>query len=293
MLAERDTKWTSSTKPGIFMTGMEYRWMPPIAKLIETTENSGLGNIRIVSIREHRFPFLEKVGHWNRFNCFTGGTLVEKACHFFDLMRCIVKSDPVSVYASGGQAMNHQDEMYDLGRPDILDHALTVIEFQNGVRASLDLCMFAEDEQTELVRVVCERGSVEAKSPESTLRVVHRCHLKGLGRTPPSKENRAVPQVISIPVRHDLAAAGFHEGATFFELTSFFEAARGLRPVPVTARDGKMAVLMGSAAQRSIETGRVIQLSPEGKIEPPTLPQRLTTALLVEADDVSHLRARL
>ena len=56
----------------------------------------------MLSIREHRFPFLHKVGHWNRFNKWTGGTLVEKACHFFDLMRRLVQDDVVSVYASGG-----------------------------------------------------------------------------------------------------------------------------------------------------------------------------------------------
>jgi myo-inositol 2-dehydrogenase / D-chiro-inositol 1-dehydrogenase len=57
----------------------------------------------MLTIREHRFPFLEKVGDWNRFNRNTGGTLVEKCCHFFDLMRLILRDDPVRVMASGGQ----------------------------------------------------------------------------------------------------------------------------------------------------------------------------------------------
>jgi predicted dehydrogenase len=39
-----------------------------------------------------------------------GGTLVEKCCHFFDLMRLICAADPVRVMASGGQAVNHVDE---------------------------------------------------------------------------------------------------------------------------------------------------------------------------------------
>mmetsp|Transcript_11982 Transcript_11982/g.21195 ORF Transcript_11982/g.21195 Transcript_11982/m.21195 type:complete len:746 (-) Transcript_11982:53-2290(-) len=273
LLKERDANWKGPGRPGVFMTGMEYRYMPPITRLIEESDSRNLGEPRVLSIREHRFPFLVKVDNWNRFNRYTGGTLVEKACHFFDLMRRIMQSEPVSVYASGDQAMNHKDEVYDNQTPDIIDHALAVVEFANGGRASLDLCMFAEDEQTEQVRVVCERGSIESKSPESTVRIVQRRHVTGLGRTPPSKENRAVPEIVKIPVPEELAAAGYHEGATFFELKAFMAAARGTAPVPVSATDGKMAVLMGLAAHKSIATGKKILLSPEGRIveEPPAV----------------------
>ncbi|CAE7190995.1 unnamed protein product [Symbiodinium pilosum] len=233
LLTERVVR-SGAEKAPIFMTGMEYRYMPPIRRLIEESDSRKLGEPRVLSIREHRFPFLVKVDNWNRFNCNTGGTLVEKACHFFDLMRRILQSEPISVYASGDQAMNHKDEVYDGGIPDIIDHALAVVEFANGARASLDLCMFAEDEQTEQVRVVCQQGSVEAKCPEATVRIVQRRKVRGLGRTPPGKDERAVPEVIRMPISSELAAAGYHEGATFFELEAFAEAVRGKRPVPVT-----------------------------------------------------------
>ncbi|CAE7317111.1 unnamed protein product [Symbiodinium sp. CCMP2456] len=286
LLTERVVR-SGSEKAPVFMTGMEYRYMPPIRRLIEESDSRKLGEPRVLSIREHRFPFLVKVDNWNRFNRNTGGTLVEKACHFFDLMRRILQSEPVSVYASGDQAMNHKDEVYDGGIPDIIDHALAVVEFANGARASLDLCMFAEDEQTEQVRVVCQQGSVEAKCPESTVRIVQRRKVRGLGRTPPGKEERAVPEVIRIPISRELAAAGYHEGATFFELEAFAEAVRGKRAVPVTARDGKMAVLMGVAAHRSIALGRPVRLSPAGQIieepsadpPPPLLKQQVWSRL--------------
>eukprot|EP00408_Alexandrium_pacificum_P009779 CAMPEP_0171218944 /NCGR_PEP_ID=MMETSP0790-20130122/33462_1 /TAXON_ID=2925 /ORGANISM="Alexandrium catenella, Strain OF101" /LENGTH=472 /DNA_ID=CAMNT_0011684781 /DNA_START=69 /DNA_END=1487 /DNA_ORIENTATION=- len=261
MLRARDAAAQKSrASVGIFMTGMEYRWMPPISQLIQETDSGDHGAVRMVSIREHRFPFLVKVDNWNRFNRYTGGTLVEKACHFFDLMRRIAHSEPVTVYASGGQAINHKDEVYDDEQPDIIDHALAVVEFENGLRASLDLCMFAEDEQTELVTVVCDRGKIEARSPDSTVRVVRRQNIVGLGRTPPAPSERATPEVRSLPVPADLAAAGYHEGATFFELREFVRAAQGLQPVPVTARDGTIAVAMGLAAQQSIRTGKVVSL---------------------------------
>lgn len=258
-------KHRSGPGSGIFMTGMEYRWMPPIAKLIQETDSGEHGAVRMISIREHRFPFLEKVNNWNRFNKYTGGTLVEKACHFFDLMRRIAQSDPVSVFASGGQAMNHKDEVLDEGMPDIIDHAFAVVEFANGARGSLDLCMFAEDEQTEQVTAVCERGKIEAKSPESTVRIIRRNQVSGLGRIPPPAHQRAVPELRKLPVPAELAMAGFHEGATYFELQEFVAAAVGERAVPVSARDGKLAVAMGAAAQLSIATGLVVRLDQEGR----------------------------
>lgn len=43
--------------------GLEYRYMPPVAKLIEIVKGGTLGQVKMVAIREHRFPFLVKVNH--------------------------------------------------------------------------------------------------------------------------------------------------------------------------------------------------------------------------------------
>ncbi|MFN4173451.1 MAG: Gfo/Idh/MocA family protein, partial [Pseudorhodobacter sp.] len=101
-----------ATYPAPLWVAMEYRYMPPVARLIAEAQAT-TGGVRMLTIREHRFPFLPKVGDWNRFNRNTGGTLVEKCCHFFDLMRLIAGCDPVRVMASGGQGVNHLDETYD------------------------------------------------------------------------------------------------------------------------------------------------------------------------------------
>lgn len=263
LLGERDAALAKKgVKPSVFMTGMEYRWMPPIQALLGVTDSGTLGPLHTVFVREHRFPFLDKVEHWNRFNRYTGGTLVEKACHFFDLMRRIVRSEPVKVYASGGQAVNHKTEKYEEGFSDIIDHAFATVDFASGARAVLDLNMFAEDHQTEHVIVVGERGKAEAKAPESTLRVVRRNRLGGDSRIPPLPNERAVADVKTFPVSKELEEAGYHEGSTYHELKNFVLASRGLQPVPITANDGKAAVAMGLAAQESMKTGKPVQLDP-------------------------------
>lgn len=80
-------------RPPVFWCGMEYRYIPSIHRLVKEASEGVVGELRMLSIREHRFPFLRKVGDWNRFNERTGGTLVEKCCHFFDLMRLILQSE--------------------------------------------------------------------------------------------------------------------------------------------------------------------------------------------------------
>ncbi len=138
----------AADRDAITWMGLQYRFMPTPAAMLEQLATGVCGNTRMVSIREHRYPFLKKIGDWNRFTRNTGGTLVEKCCHFFDLMHLAAGAHPVRVMASGGQDVNHLDEEYEIDgrmeRPDILDNAFVIVEFANGVRGALDLCMFAE-----------------------------------------------------------------------------------------------------------------------------------------------------
>ena len=119
--------------------GLEYRFMPPVNEVIQRTKAGAVGKVHQVAIREHREPFYPKVGNWNRFAKRTGGTLVEKCCHYFNLMDLIIGSQPIRVFASGGQNVNHLDEKYDGQPADMLDNAYVILEYAGGVRAMLDL----------------------------------------------------------------------------------------------------------------------------------------------------------
>lgn len=232
-------------RDAVFWTGMEYRYSPPVTRFVQELHRGTAGRIRMLAIREHRFPFLKKVGDWNRFNRNTGGTLVEKSCHHFDLMRHILRSEPVRVYASGGMDVNHLDESYDGERPDILDNALVTVDFADGARALLDLCMFAEGSryQQELA-ATGDAGKVECLMPGG---------IVSIGRRSP----RAVESA-QVPVEETIEKAGFHHGATYYQLISFQRAITGRGPIEVTAMDGLVAVAMGVAAQRSIAEGRPV-----------------------------------
>lgn len=247
--------------PAPVWVAMEYRYMPPVAALVEQAEQA-TGGIKMLTIREHRFPFLEKVGNWNRFNRNTGGTFVEKCCHFFDLMRFILKSDPVRVMASAGQNANHLDERYDGETPDILDNGYVIVDFENGSRALLELCMFAEGARyQEEISAVGPVGKIEALVPGPG-----RFWPEHLGEPPVpqvivSPREPKGPRMVEIPVDPKLLAAGDHNGSTFYQHEGFLAVVRGEKSAPeVTVHDGSMAVLMGMAAQESARTGQAVLL---------------------------------
>ncbi len=239
---------------------MEYRYMPAITRLIETIPEV-TGGVQMLTVREHRFPFLEKVGNWNRFNRNTGGTLVEKCCHFFDLMRLITGAEAQRVTASAGQAVNHISESYDGATPDIWDHGYVVVDFDNGCRCMLELCMFAEGSRyQEKISAIGSCGLVETFVPGPT-----RFWPKNSGK-PPLAELVISPRDVGgarrekIIVDPVLLAAGDHNGATFYQHERFAAVVRGTGSVEVTIDDGAKAVAIGLAAQESATIGQTVML---------------------------------
>ena len=244
----------SKNYSNIIWTGMEYRFMPPVKQLIDEVHKNAIGKIKMLSIREHRFPFLHKVDDWNRFAINTGGTLVEKCCHFFDLMRFVIQSEPIKVYTSGNQDVNHLMEKYDGKTPDIIDNAFVIVDFENGVRGLLDLCMFAENSeyQDEIV-AVGDIGKIETFVPS---------HASGRDfsevRIGLRKDN--VVKTNEVKVDKKILAAGHHHGSTYFEHLAFINAIQNNTPPEVSLKDGLMSVAIGEAAEKSIKENRVVDL---------------------------------
>ena len=239
--------------PSVFWTAMEYRYMPPVAKFINEIHNKTIGELKTLTIREHRFPFLKKVNDWNRFEKNTGGTLVEKCCHFFDLMCLIAKCKPISVYASGGQDVNHLDEEYDGKKPDIIDNAYVIINFENGTRSLLELCMFAENSemQEELV-ATGNKGKIETSVPSNESGKISSNLRIGMrdGET----------KLETIEVDKKILEAGHHHGSTYYEHLAFLNAIKNNSNPEVSLDDGLIAVAVGEAAEKSIKLKRLVKL---------------------------------
>jgi predicted dehydrogenase len=256
----------AADRDAITWMGLQYRFMPTPAVMLEQLATGVCGNTRMVAIREHRYPFLKKIGDWNRFNRNTGGTLVEKCCHFFDLMHLAAGAHPVRVMASGGQDVNHLDEEYEIDgrieRPDILDNALVIVEFANGVRGSLDLCMFAEGGRFEQeITITGDLAKLEGTVPGDTVWLGERAPAAAEGHGHNiGKHVREIPA----PMDPRVPYPDFHQGASYMEHVALADSIRNGKPAAVTLTEGMWAVAVGSAAHRSIDERRPVELSEYG-----------------------------
>lgn len=239
---------------------MEYRYMPAVSLFLEKA-NEVTGGITMLSIREHRFPFLPKVGNWNRFNAFSGGTFVEKCCHFFDLMRLTLGKQPIRVMASAAQSHNHKFEVYERGKSDIWDNGFVIVDFEDDTRALLDLCMFAEGSRyQEEICAVGPEGKIETQVPGP-----FRMWPKSAGEAPiaqltASPRHEKHPLTQAVPVDQKLLEIGDHNGATFYQHQKFAAMIRDGGLPEVSLEDGWQAVRMGLAAQAAASEGVAINL---------------------------------
>ena len=239
---------------GIFQVGLQYRYKAIYREAIhEALERCTLGDIKTVAMTEHRMPFLDKIGQWNKFRRLSGGTLVEKCCHYFDLINLFAQSRPKTVYASGSMAVNFREFENAEGRSDILDNAIAVIDYENGVRASFTLVMFVPMFFEELV--LCgDVGRLRAYENHDFLpgeRLKSEIEIFG-GETHPSR--RTTP---AYPV--SIEGSG-HNGATFFEHVHFVDSIDAGASSGPTAMDAFWSVVVGVAAEKSAATGNVVDI---------------------------------
>ncbi|HSL59350.1 MAG TPA: Gfo/Idh/MocA family oxidoreductase [Acidimicrobiales bacterium] len=246
---------------GMVWVGLEYRFIPAVDRFLGEVRAGVAGDVTMLFVREHRNPFLVKVGDWNRFSRNTGGTLVEKCCHFFDLMNQALPGRPVRVMGSGAQDVNHLDERYGGEVPDILDNAFVIVDYDGGQRALLDLCMFAEGSRWEQeLTATGSEGKVEVMLPGfmEFLRGRRPQLVRG-GRGPDWPVER-----IDVPDDDRVLEQGGHHGATFLEHLAMGEAIRRGAPPLVDGDQGVRSVAMGVAAHLAIDEGRVVHLDELG-----------------------------
>ena len=170
-------------------------------------------------------------------------------------MRLITQSEVLSVFASGAQDNNHLDESYDGKIPDILDNAFVTLNFENGARGMLDLCMFAENSKVqEEICGVGHKGKIETSVPSDSSGK-HTSELSiGLRGS-----NEILTEVIEVD--KEILKAGSHHGSTFYEHKHFINAIQNNTPPEVSLDDGLKAVAIGQAAELSIIENRVVLLS--------------------------------
>jgi myo-inositol 2-dehydrogenase/D-chiro-inositol 1-dehydrogenase len=240
--------------PAVFQIGLQYRYKAMCVEAIyEALERKSLGQLKALSILEHRLPFLDKVNQWNKFSKYSGGTLVEKCCHYFDLLNLFAQSKPVTVFASGSAAVNFLEFEYGGEKSDIIDNAFVIITYENGIRANFSLCMFAPMFYEEIV--LCgDGGRLKAYEYEDFLAGPHvKTHLEIMrGENKPSR--------ITEPRYGSHIEETGHNGASYYEHVRFIDNIEGKETDTATAEEGFWSIVVGAAAEESVKTGAVVNI---------------------------------
>lgn len=199
-------------------------------------------------VEEIRGPFASA---WKYDAKMSGGLLVEKACHSFDLFNWLGGRTPVKVVGVGGVDVITSGEFGDVlgnvtrieGGSSIYDNAHVTIEYDNQLRCSYHICFFRDQKHgiTHPIRVVGRNG--EQVYGELFERRLH--FTSGLA------EAMGCPDGV-LDMEYglfSLAEAGVGQ------LRSFYETVTNGAPNSASGEEGKLAIAMSLAAQRSIDEG--------------------------------------
>lgn len=228
----------------VVMIGHELRYSPFFQKVKALVDAGDIGRPRMVWTREFRGPFQPKSQNWIQDQRRSGGMLVDKNCHQFDLMNWWAGARPVRVAAFGASAVMHVVEP----EHQVNDHATVSFEYDNGTLGSLQICLFGRDfphEDLEL-GVVGEAGSLQTRI--STVDILQ--WRRGSGQKEPIVHHIESP-----------TGEGWGNHLGFDEMHAAFVDAvlDGKRPL-TTVADCVDGSLLAIAAEDSIAHGHTVEV---------------------------------
>ena len=223
----------------VLQVGHEMRFQHMYQQMKQMIQQGDIGNLQLMWCREFRGPM--RPG-WRSSEALTGGTILEKNCHHFDLFNWMIDRPPLKVAALGGR-----DVLLDR---EILDNAQVLVEYQDGRRASLELCLFAPHGGDTEIGVVGTGGRIDTLN--QALQLVHH-DFETAARS-------------EIDVTDSIDEAGFTDASGRIdrgilpELQHFVDCCRdGSQPLTDGA-SARLSVAVCLAAQESIRRGEMITL---------------------------------
>jgi predicted dehydrogenase len=222
--------------------GHEFRYSDYFKKIAELVHGGAIGTAQTIWCTECRGPFNEKVNRWIIDGRYSGGAMVDKNGHHFDLMNWWMQSRPTRVVAFGSRKFNHV-----LNTPDeVIDNATVSYEYENGAVGTLVLSMFAPDRGEDCLKfgIIGDKGLLETQLGDHTITIWPR-------------EKGADPIVHTIQA--DIAGFGSHVGF-IEEHTAFIKACRTGKTPPTDVSICADATALSIAAEQSIKESRIIDI---------------------------------
>lgn len=229
----------AQTAGKVLQVGHEMRHQALYQRMNTMVEAGDVGDPRIMWCREYRGPM--RPG-WRSSEQLTGGLLLEKNCHHFDLFNWMLDTPPVRVSAFGGK-----DVLTDR---ELLDNAQVLVEYEGGRRAVLEICLFAPTGGDCEIGIVGSGGRIDTKNQA--------IHLEYHRFDP--QENFAEQVADPDDDAGFKDASGRVDRGIKAELAHFLDCCRtGNTPLNDGAA-ARMNVAVCLAAQKAIATGRVVTI---------------------------------
>lgn len=266
------------------MVGFVLRYTPFYSRIQEIVSSGELGTILAIDADENLGTGLTGLFHksWRRRDAESGGFLVEKCCHDFDILNWLVGSAPDRAYAlakrthfvpgttDGRQPrfdpeVIRQIDIADFGDPEINaafpvemegspydlpsdspDHTAVLLDFASGALCTFVACM-GQPRTTRRIRIFGTNGDLEGNIDDSSI-VVHKPNALDNGW-----------HVKDVPVT---AEKGNHHGGDGVLAHAFWHsAANQADPSRAGLREGIDAALVALAAQQSAAGGQSVDIA--------------------------------
>lgn len=214
----------------LFYPAYNLRSSPFFIRIKELLDQDAIGDLGMLSCHEVRGPFKDSY-HYSQEQ--SGGALLDKNCHDFDLFNWYAESDPVRVSAFGGQHLLNQNT-------DIIDQATVTIEYENGVVGTLELCLYAPwSQRTRKYELRGTDGIVRSPEEETTIDRY-------------SKDGHH---------RDSIETVGSHLGGDFVQMKRFLEGVEEDKAPPETLVEAKAAAAVAIAAEKAIREQRIVEIN--------------------------------
>ncbi|RJE87543.1 gfo/Idh/MocA family oxidoreductase [Paenibacillus sp. 1011MAR3C5] len=242
----------------LLQIGLVYRYSNLYRRMAKELASGRLGQVSMMWCKEFRDPF--PPADWFYDSSKSGGALVEKDCHHFDIFNWMIGSRPKRVFASGGQHVirNGEDILITnsythypakvISDSSIVDHAWVIVEYENGSKANLGLCMYLKPRN--LMEDGLEFGLIGNNGVQMTAKKDSRIGIYG--------GDDYTKEYIDVDVRSDSIMGGHTGGQT--QRKDFVACILEGRKPFANGQIGRDALLVALAAEKSIREERYVYI---------------------------------
>ena len=229
----------------LLLIGHEMRFSPLYTRMREILNSGELGAPRYVLMDLWRRPYRAGSDGWRLDPARVGNWTLEEPVHLFEAASWFLASAgaPTTVYARGASS---NDTGYL--QPEMVDHFTAVVSYADGAYAAISQTLAAVEHHFS-VKIFASKGLLRAEwhaeldrsqNPAYSLESSRGDHL----------------QPVSVPG----TPGEFYELAV--EIASLARAIQEGVPLPISPEAARRAVALCLEAQRSLETGKVLNLDP-------------------------------